>query len=163
MTSTPSGVSERPGHGVAEDVLRGGQGGLVEGAGEVAAQDLDVAAREGGGEVEEGSVVLVDEGHRAAAGLEAAECVEEAHAAQDGEVGVAAEVDGVAAFAQGGGEFDDGGAEAVVAEAVGEGRAGDARAGDEDGGGGWCGHGLGSGVVGDQNCVRRIQKRFRVR
>lgn len=115
----------------------------MERAGEVAAQDLDVAAREGGGEVEEGSVVLVDEGHRAAAGLEAAEFVEEAHAAQDGEVGVAAEVDGVAAFAQGGGEFDDGGAEAVVAEAVGEGRAGDARAGDEDGGGGRCGHGIG--------------------
>ncbi|MFB7468878.1 hypothetical protein ACFCZ1_36245 [Streptomyces sp. NPDC056224] len=88
--------------------------------------------------------VGVDEGHGGAAGLDAAEFFEDAHAVEDGEVGLAAEVDGLAAGAEGGGEFYDGGAEAVAAEPVGEGGAGDARAGDEDGAG--AGRGVGGGV-----------------
>ncbi|CAM5370065.1 hypothetical protein STENM223S_02449 [Streptomyces tendae] len=81
--------------------------------GELPARGLDVPAREVGRQVEELTAALVDEGYRAAAGVERAQLVDHAHPLQHGQVGLAAEVDRLAAAAQGGGQLDNGGLEAA--------------------------------------------------
>lgn len=122
------------GDGVPEGVLGpGGERGLVQDPGEVAAQDLDVAARELGRKVQELATVGVDEGHRAAAGPNTVQLVEDPHPAKNAELGLPPEVDGLAARTQGGGDLDDGGAQAVAGEPEGQGGARDAGARDEDG------------------------------
>lgn len=122
------------GDGVPEDVLGpGGERGPVEDPGEVAAQYLDVAAGELGGEAQELAAVGVDEGHRAATGPKVVQLVEDPHPPKDAELGLPSEVDGLAARTQGGGDLDDGGTHAVAGESEGQGGARDAGARDEDG------------------------------
>lgn len=104
----------------------------MERPGQIAAQHFYLTAGELGRQVQERAAAFVDEAHRAATGLYAAEAGEQAHAFQHGQMRFAAEVDGLTALAQGRGQFDDGGLEAVASQPVGQRRAGDARAGDED-------------------------------
>jgi len=127
------GLGER-GDRVAEDVLTGRGGAFVQQAGQVAAEDLDVATAELVRDDREGTAVRVHDVDVVAAGLQAAHVVEDAHPAEHGAVGLALEVDGLAAAAQGRRPFDDGDGEAVADEPVGQRGPGDARAGDEDGG-----------------------------
>ena len=127
--------------GVVEDVADVVFCGVEKDAADLAAEDFEFAAGEFFGEADDGAAVAIDEGegrHLDAVGLER---FEEAHFLEDGHVGGAAEVDGVAARAERGRGFDDG--DVVVAgagEPEGQGWAGDACAGNEDGFGHewWC-------------------------
>jgi hypothetical protein len=117
---------------VAEHVLGAVPGRLVQDPAEVAAQDLHVAGEDLGRHGRDRPAVAIDVGRAAQVGLPRPDLVQDAHLGQHVQVDGAAEVDGVAAVAQTGRAFDDGGAEPVPVEPVGERGTGDARAGDQD-------------------------------
>ncbi len=126
------GVLAELGDGLAEAVVGERAAVLVQDVDEVAAQDFDVTAGELGGQVQPGPPALVDEAHGAAAGPDPAEVVEHTHAFQHGQVGGAAEVDGLAAAAQSRGRLGHRHLEAVPAEPECQRRSGDAGSGDQD-------------------------------
>jgi hypothetical protein len=117
---------------VAEDVLGVLVGPVVQDAGEVAAQDLDLATGELRGQRHPRPTGGIHHHPLGPPGLLAAHLVEDAHPAHNGQVRLAAQVDGLPAFAQRGGALDDGRLEAVAAQPVRQRRSGDARPGDED-------------------------------
>lgn len=125
------GVLGERGDGVAEDVLGVLPGGVVQDPGQVAPEDLDVPGEHVRGQLGLPLARVVDVGHRAHARPDALEVGQDAHAAQDRQVGLAAEVDGVAAVAEREGALHDGGLKAVPMEPVGERGAGDGGAGDQ--------------------------------
>jgi len=112
-------------------------GRLEQQAEQVPAEDLGVvvvAAAEGVAiHAREPAAVAVDERALANAGGPLADLVEQTHALDDRQGG-AADVDLVAAVADGPRPLDDGRREPVATQPVGEGNARDAGAGDEDGG-----------------------------
>jgi hypothetical protein len=126
-----SGLGER-GDRVVEDVLGRRGGALVHDPGQVAADDLDLPAGELAGHDGERAAGGVDHPAVPAVRPGRPDVVEDAHPVEDRAVGLALEVDGLAAGAQRGSLLDDRDVEAVPGEPVGEGGAGDARAGDQD-------------------------------
>jgi hypothetical protein len=117
---------------VAEQVLGGVLGRIVQDRSEVAAQDLDVAGEDVGGHPRYWSALLVDDGGAGQVGLPGLDRVQNAHPGQHGQVGGAAEVDRVTAAAQLRCALHHRGMEAVPAQPVGKGGPGDACAGDQD-------------------------------
>jgi hypothetical protein len=128
---TVRGLGER-GDRVTEQVFAAVGGALVEDGGQVAPQDLHIAAEKLAGHDGQLSPGRVEELHVGPPGLAAEDLLPHAHALQHGQLGPALEVDGLAARAQRGGALDDGDLEAVAIQPVGQGRAGDARAGDQN-------------------------------
>ncbi len=125
------GVLGERGDGVPEDVLGVRRGRFVEDPRQVAAQDLDVSGEQIGGQLCLRLARAVHVRHGAHAGPGPFDGVQEAHAAEDRQMGLAAEVDGVAPVAEGGRAFHDRGGEAVPGQPVGERGAGDGGAGDQ--------------------------------
>lgn len=120
------------GDGVAEDVLAVFLGPLVQQGGEVAAEDLNVAAGELAGHDRQPSAVRVDDDLVGSAGLAPPHLPEDSHPLQHDAVGLTLEVDGLAAGTERGRPLDDGDGVAGAAQPVGERGPGDARTGDED-------------------------------
>ncbi len=117
---------------VSEDVLDQVLGALVHDPGQLAAEDLHVAAHHLGRQVHARAAVGVHDALPAHVRLTGVDLLPDAHFGEHRAVDVAAEVDGEAAAAQGGRPLDDGDTGAVAGEVQGEGGSGDAGAGDED-------------------------------
>jgi hypothetical protein len=103
-----------------------------EAGGQVAPQDLHIAAEKLAGHDGQLPPGRVEELHVGPPGLAAEDLLANAHALQHAQLGPALEVDGLAARAQCGGALDHGDLEAVAIQPVGQGRTGDARAGDQN-------------------------------
>lgn len=128
----PVVVLGQRGDRVTEDVLHRVLAVLVQDAGEVAAEDLHVAAHQFRRQIEARGAVGVDDRLAAHVGLVRVDVVVNAERGQDGAVHPAAEVDRESALAQGGGLLDDGDAGSVQGQGEGDGGTGDAGAGDQD-------------------------------
>jgi len=117
---------------VAEHILGGSPGRLVQDLGQVAAQDLDVAGEDVGGHLRHRPALLIDDRGGRQVGLPGLDRIQDPHLGQHAQVCGAAEVDRVTAAAQLRCPLHHRGMEAVPAQPVGEGWSGDARAGDQD-------------------------------
>lgn len=111
------------GDGVAEEVFDGVGGPVVHDLGQVAAQDLEVAAGELARHHPELAPVGVDENQVGGAGTPGLNLVEDAHPLEHGEVGPALEVHRLSARSECGGALDDGDGKAVSVQPVGKGGA----------------------------------------
>lgn len=126
------GVGQRR-DGVAEHVLHRVLRAFVHELGQVAAEDLHVAAHHLRGQLHARGAVGGDDALRAHVRPTGVDLVPDAHRGEHPAVHVAPEVDGEAAGAQGGRLLDDRDPGAPAGQVQGEGGPGDAGAGDQDG------------------------------
>ncbi len=126
-----TGLGQR-GDRVAKEVRAGVRGALVEQLGQVSPGDLDLAGAElpwNHGDLAAGGVD--DDAVSSSPGLQSPDVLQDAHPAQHGAVGLALEVDGLAAAPDLGGLLHHRDLEAVTVEPVGQRGSGDAGTGDE--------------------------------